>query len=469
MCYTGELFADIQSFSNMASSTKILAALITLSALVAMGLSVYLAWSAWGAGEVAGCTADGAFDCDTVLSSDWSRWLGVPVAALGAIVYLAIIVATWPAARAPRRFAMSTLAALSILAFGSALWFVGLQLFELQSFCAYCLVVHICAFMIATATLALFLTANPHNQLTDPTAVVNSSIAGVPSLVASRRDSTSSLSSISIVFMGLAGVTVLIAGQLIAPSGNSTALQEIELKPVARNESAAPNTGDGDVPDFMQNAPTAAESIDSSQTAPGRLLNFAALSRPLVVDQTPLIGAPNAQHIIVEMLDYTCSHCRKLHPRLIAARKRYGDDLAIALYHAPLNKECNDHLPRGRKGRRDACEYARLALAVWELAPGQFAEYHNWLMVGRAVPSIGQARQRAMGLVGDQVLLDKTLREKNTKRLRKQCDSWNAVADRLPVLLFPESALLGGGKSNEELFTAIEQKLGLEPIALQDK
>lgn len=452
----------------MSIPTKLLATFIMCAALTAMCVSGYLAWSAWGTGQVAGCNADASFDCEDVLASQWATWFGIPVAACGAIVYLGIAALVWPASSSPRGITMCLLATLNLMALGSALWFVGLQVFQLQSFCAYCLAVHSCALLIAVATIALFFVGLSDLQTIRPAAVVRSPMVGVPSLVSSRQDSISSQTAIAIMSLGPIGVAALIGSQILAPGSESMALQEIELKPVQRQAPLQVSDESPIAPDFMDNAPTNSDEAKSSNRPPGRLLNFTALSQPLDVNDSPIIGDPEAQHVIVEMLDYTCSHCRQLHPRLMAAHQRYGDDLAIALYHAPLNRECNDHMPRGRKGRRDACEYARLALAVWELAPDQFADYHNWLMNGRAVPSIGQARQRAMRLVGDQVLLNNTTRDKNTERLRAQCDNWNEIAKSLPVLVFPNSAVVGGGKSNEELFAMLEQKLGLEAKDLQD-
>src|ERR1043165_5419727 len=61
----------------------------TLRALawLAFGVASYLAWHAMTATAVAGCTVGSNQGCDAVLSSSYSRWLGVPIAVLGLACY----------------------------------------------------------------------------------------------------------------------------------------------------------------------------------------------------------------------------------------------------------------------------------------------------------------------------------------------------------------------------------------------
>src|ERR1700739_2844740 len=54
-----------------------------------------------GATEASGCGP--GLDCDSVLSSRWSLWFGVPVVVPGIAVLLAMLLATGPASRADDR------------------------------------------------------------------------------------------------------------------------------------------------------------------------------------------------------------------------------------------------------------------------------------------------------------------------------------------------------------------------------
>ncbi len=127
---------------------KLLLRLIAALAVVALCLSGYLTWTTWSASQVAGCGTDGLVDCDHVLASNWSKWLGLPVGLLGALAYAGILAACWLAARHAQGLAQTALLALSLLAAGSAVWFIGLQVVVLQSVCVYCMAVHACGLSI---------------------------------------------------------------------------------------------------------------------------------------------------------------------------------------------------------------------------------------------------------------------------------------------------------------------------------
>src|SRR3954466_13291814 len=59
-------------------------------AWLAFGVASYLAWHAMSQTAVAGCGMGSAAGCDVVLTSSWSKWLGVPVAVLGLACYSAL-------------------------------------------------------------------------------------------------------------------------------------------------------------------------------------------------------------------------------------------------------------------------------------------------------------------------------------------------------------------------------------------
>src|SRR5436190_7903746 len=59
-------------------------------AWLAFCVASYLAWHAMTQTAVAGCGMGSAAGCDVVLTSSWSKWLGVPVAVLGLACYAAL-------------------------------------------------------------------------------------------------------------------------------------------------------------------------------------------------------------------------------------------------------------------------------------------------------------------------------------------------------------------------------------------
>jgi len=89
--------------------------------------------------------------CDTVLRSAYSEILGVPVALLGALYYLAILILAVAYIDTEKPVILKLWASVTPLGFLFSLWFVAAQLFIIRSICVYCM------FSALTSTL-LFLT-----------------------------------------------------------------------------------------------------------------------------------------------------------------------------------------------------------------------------------------------------------------------------------------------------------------------
>lgn len=131
-------------FSNL-RNLQVLSAL-----LAALGLadSLYLWWTKVTQARIA-C---GVGDCDLVNASPYSLLLGIPVAALGAAGYGALLLgALWALARADAP-AWLTNARLALASGGLffAAYLTGIEAFILQAYCIWCV-------LQATAMLGIFL------------------------------------------------------------------------------------------------------------------------------------------------------------------------------------------------------------------------------------------------------------------------------------------------------------------------
>ncbi|MDO8430119.1 MAG: vitamin K epoxide reductase family protein [bacterium] len=78
--------------------------------------------------------------CDLVITSEYSKILGIPVALLGAIYYSFIFFASIAYLDAGNSFIIKLVAYATILGFLASLWFVYVQLFILNALCLYCII-----------------------------------------------------------------------------------------------------------------------------------------------------------------------------------------------------------------------------------------------------------------------------------------------------------------------------------------
>lgn len=362
---------------------------------VALAGAFYLAFYSFSKGPVAGCGPGSG--CDRVLSSRWAYWLGIPVSLPAIAVYGALLRATWklgdheiPARRS--RWRLSALA-LSGLVWAAALWFASLQHFVLGSWCKFCLATHSSA-VLGTLFLVSLLRRSP----------VGEEPGGRP---AAPLDWARGLG------LSLAGMSMLVLGQL-AVKPRLYALTRF---------AAAPSS-------------------------PSRKLVLFGGHFAVDPDQLPLLGPSTAPHFVVSLVDYTCEHCRHMHPLLKAAAAHFGGQVAILVLPMPLDADCNPMIRETQPLNFGACDYARLALAVWRAKPPAFPEFDDWLFNPDGVPSLEDARAKAEALVGggalDRALADPWVKRQIALDVNLYIANSQAMGDsHLPQLIFGDAGSSG--------------------------
>ena len=457
--------------------SNLLLLLIAALAGVAVCLSGYLTWITWSDSSAAGCTAVGPIDCDHVLGSKWSKWLGLPISLIGTLTYGGIVAVSWHFARRSQGMGLTGLLALSMLAAGSAMWFVGLQFFALQNICAYCMAVHACGLTIGVLTLLLLSGSTPGSNEDQMQALLGVVAPANPPTAVATLSGFHPLVAAAIAGLGL---MVLMAGQFffshsdrpaglmyepIPPtaSGDVQQAEGTEEQPVpsVRDEEEAIELASAEPDEHSETTPTPGNTIADTRQ---RLINFRGLPEPIDVFDVPVLGNPEAEHVVVEMLDYTCSHCRRLHKHVHASVERYGNQVAFVVVHAPLSRRCNPHIRIDRPVHMYACDYARLALGVWKLDQTKFVEFHEWLMESKKPPSIFEARRKAMKLVGQKILLDQELKADLFRGFASNSDVVKKVQAGLPLLLTEGGVIRGLPKDEGEWFKFLEKLLDIEPV-----
>ncbi len=175
--------------------------------------------------------------------------------------------------------------------------------------------------------------------------------------------------------------------------------------------------------------------------------------------QWPLLGNADAKYIIVEMFDYTCPHCRNTHRTIKDALKKYGDDLAVIALAVPLNPACNSTSQTSNAQNIDACELARLSVAVWRVSPKQFSEFHSWLFDGGRNRTAAEARRQAEQLVGKEALVKELNQKTASEYISRHVELYRRVGSgSVPKLLFPKSTMTGEVGSVSAISQAIDRE-----------
>jgi uncharacterized membrane protein/protein-disulfide isomerase len=381
-----------------------------------MGSVLLLVALRGGSAGLPGCSSDGISNCDVVLTSQWSRWLGLPTAALAVALYVTALAAL--AYVGPkhlehvRRAAWGVLICLAVMASAAALWFIYVQLFRLGSICIYCMVAHACA---VTFLLLVFGYAPWRG--------------GVRMPFFHRR------AALPCVVLGLLGGGALIAGQVLYPPPPLV---------VAGQDT---NTGPG------------AERVIS--LLGGRVFG-------LKPHDYPILGSPDADHVMVFLFHYTCPFCRGFHGYIEQALDRYQGRVAVILLPIPMDSQCNPSVETTKPEHVGACDRAKLMLAVWRANPAAFAAFDRWMFESKKAQPVEATRRRAIELVGEQALdaalADPWVGEQIDANIKLYGISSLHVERRsVPQLILGKLIIGGRPPSAEAFFKLLEEDAGVVP------
>jgi protein-disulfide isomerase len=177
-----------------------------------------------------------------------------------------------------------------------------------------------------------------------------------------------------------------------------------------------------------------------------------------------VLGSADAPRLIVSLNDYTCPHCRKMHEYLLAAQRRYGEQLGIVVLPMPLDSTCNPAIKETEPGHEHGCEYAKLALAVWCARPDKFAEFDRWIYAPARPPTVEAARKFAEDLVGADGLKRCQAEPWVDEQLKKDIELYVLLGRGvIPKVMVGEYLLEGRPSDESELFKVIEETLGVTP------
>ncbi len=417
---------------------------IRLFTLAAMGISAYLAWISYSGTAAIGCGPDSG--CDKVLQSRWGYWFGAPVSLFALAAYSLILGASFrlrPSAPPEvQRKAWGWLVTCALVVAGAALWFTGLQVFTLKAVCPYCMAAHAAGFVAA----ALLLVSAPLRSAPAKPWELEKQVYVTPRAL--RK----------IVFIAVMALAGLVGGQLaqthktfvIAPVPGGT--NAPRTAPIVAATNRPSPTG-----------PAPSPRLETPERAK-RMFPVYGGRFQLDLHEVPVIGAPTNAQVAVSLFDYTCHHCRSMHPLLVEAQRLFGSGLVIASLPMPLDPGCNPTMQRHYPPHTNACDYARVGLAVWRADRAKHHDFDLWLMTGEKPPPISEARQHAGQLVGveafDKAMRDPWVEEQLKLNVAVYETAYRAGQGSMPQLIVGQNVAVGS-YLQEDLIKLLSENLGL--------
>lgn len=270
--------------------------------LIAIGIAGYLAFKALTGSQVAGCGPEAG--CGKVLSSKWSSILTVPISIPGLLTYLALILIT-QLMKLRDKSAGFMAATLALAIIFSALWFTGLQIFIIKSFCKFCCITHAVA---SLASLLILFTIFKNEEVKKEKNVApqknkgskkqrakqakQGKPAAAPVIEASGKAARLGFALPALLGLGLVGATVVT--QSLGPEKDRSAVLESEY------DLITPYRASADQP--IQLAYTGGTTIIQDGVLPQLVIGEAREGKDPV--------------LLTYIFDWTCDHCRALHEKL---------------------------------------------------------------------------------------------------------------------------------------------------------
>lgn len=495
---------------------------IRVLAWLAFFIASYLAWKAATGAAVAGCDAGSGTGCDAVLSSRWSMWLFIPVSVAGLACYASLAgFSSLIGLTGPResRWIDALVVMLSVAAAGASLWFIAVQAIAVREFCPYCMVVDTCGIVLGVlAVWSVFQSssvAGAEPVVASSTAALRTTIPGVGRVAPLQFGQKPQRPPFELAFGGAALMLVLlIGGQTLAPARMYLTAKPALDQPInmagashadtsladatnsgqthvvnrvttdgENSEHAADATANAEAPSANGGAPPAANgtaengsSTASSNGGSKRHRPVSFLGGKLTLDtyEHPILGDPEAPHVVVELVSYDCPHCRKMHPLVQRSQRRYGNQVAVLILPVPLEMKCNRLVTDPKASHPGACTTARMALAVARIKPAAFRAFHDFLMEDvDKPPTQAKAVGKAYNMVDTTKLSELTSGSALNKQIAENIDLFATLQQQyagtnksigLPIQILGDEIMSGSVENDEDVYKAWEKNFGVKPL-----
>ncbi|SVD75220.1 uncharacterized protein METZ01_LOCUS428074, partial [marine metagenome] len=190
----------------------------------------------------------------------------------------------------------------------------------------------------------------------------------------------------------------------------------------------------------------------------------------LKVDRLPLMGSHEAPRRIGLLFDYTCPDCRQQHGYIREAVEKFDGKLSCLMIPMPLDKNCNDLIEETYPVQIDACEYAKICLAVHQVAADKYDSFDRWLFSDRdEKKELNEVRKYAAELVGAEKLEKALSSEALQEQLKQNILIYKLNYEKntvIPQTIVHDHMIFGLSESAEKLQSELQRILKLKSVKL---
>jgi uncharacterized membrane protein/protein-disulfide isomerase len=341
----------------MTSLARRLVLIFALIGLAASATSLYVHYQLLHRpGYVSFCDVSSTFSCTSAYMSRYGSFAGAPVALLGALWFLFVLIvaagatergAPWSANAASYLFAFSTVALAAILYLAYAAFFI------LKTVCVLCLITYVAVigvFLISGIATTTPMTTLPRRALRDLQLLMRSPVA------------------LLVVLLFLAGAASAVA---FFPRGHG-------------------------------GAPGSPGPQDAAQLQPDQRAEFQRWFESLPRLTVPVSNG-GAAVLVVKFSDYQCPSCAQAYfserPVFAKYQSLYPGAVKLVTKNYPLQLECNPNLPRDVH----TASCAAAAAVIMARAHGRAEALEEWFYTNQIMMSPATVREaaRTVGQVTD--------------------------------------------------------------------
>lgn len=136
--------------------------------VLGLAVSIYLTYEHFTGSSTLACSGSAQVDCLRVTTSQWSTLLGVPVALLGLLFFVAMTALCLPPVwrRAPRSLDLARIAATAV-GLVMVFYLIWAEFFRIHAICLWCTGVHLITFVLFFVLVFGLLFTDPPKPVLD--------------------------------------------------------------------------------------------------------------------------------------------------------------------------------------------------------------------------------------------------------------------------------------------------------------